>query len=367
MSVRPVASIGVALALCACSSSGTVVGTDDGGSEAAVDAAGNPNDAASPMDAHEGLDTGAAADRVAVPDTGAPAFSCAPTPATSPVLAGQLLLDPADPHPGDTLTVLIKSTNGYTQATAPAMTLEATTAAGTQMQTTMITSGVLDAKGVVYYYEVPDVPLGDVCLLSRIMGNPEVSGKITVTPRPAPPPSPQGVYHVTMNHQFTCQEEPTWGNEFHVAVLDANGAGIPGAIVDVHLPATTDTSNIKNSGQHPVPTTLTMDGTGHYDDYFWWPSNTNGFTVFELSVEGAASDVATEITTGWWDSNAAGCSYCSTPAVNVYGHWSHRIVFQLDPSATQACVVPSDHAGQSNCGAPGHLYHDPSFQSCWPR
>ncbi len=84
-------------------------------------------------------------------------------------------------------------------------------------------------------------------------------------------------------------------------------------------------------------------------------------------MHGAASDVATEITTGWWQSNAQGCQYCpGSQPINVYGHWSHRIEFRLDPAASQMCVVPSDHAGQSSCGAPGHLYHDPSYQACWP-
>src|SRR4029079_9326469 len=97
-----------------------------------------------------------------------------------------------------------------------------------------------------------------------------------------------------------------------------------------------------------------------------WPSNGNGFTVFELSVEGAASDRATEITSGWWDTAPDGCRYCPDyPTRNVYGHWSHRVVFQLDPAAGTICVVPTDHAGQSACGTPGHIQHAPDASACW--
>ncbi len=296
-------------------------------------------------------------------ESAAPPFHCDAADASSPVLAGSYLFDAKDPHPGDTLTVLVKSAN-YKQSNAPVMTLDATTAKGTTTSDVTIMSG---GAGVIYYYAVPDLPLGDVCLLTRINGAPELAGKITVTPRPSPAPSPQGVYRVTTNHQFTCQEQVPWGNEFHVAVLDAKGNGVPGAVVQVRLPDTTDTSSIKNASTNPVPTSLTMDGSGHYDDYFWWPSNANGFTIFDLSVQGSASDVATEITSGWWETDDTGCRYCDpSQPINVYGHWSHRIVFQLDPAATQACVVPSDHAGMSACPSHGHAYHAPSHEACWP-
>jgi plastocyanin len=293
-----------------------------------------------------------------------PPFHCTPASASSPVLAGTYLFDPAEPHPGDTLTVLVLSTNGHTQANHPEMTLDATTAKGTATETiTTVTGG----KGVLYYYAVPDVELGDVCLLTRIAGAPELAGKITVTPRPAPAPGAAGVYKVTQNHQFTCQEQVPWGNELHVSVLDAQGHGVPGAVVNVRLPDTTDTASIKNADTKPVPKTLVMNAKGSYDDYFWWPSNEHGLTIFDLSVQGAASDVATEISSGWWETDPSGCRYCdASQPINVYGHWSHRIVFRLDAAATQACLVPSDHAGQSACPNHGHAYHHPTHQACWP-
>ena len=323
---------------CGCSSS-SPVSPQDAGADAA------PTDAASIVDV-----------------VTQPPFHCDQAAATSPVLAGSFLFDPAEPHPGDTLTVLVKSAN-YKQSNAPKMTLEATTATGVDAEDVTIMAG---GSGVIYYYAVPNLPLGDVCLLTRIGADPELAGKITVTPRPAPPPSNSGVYKVTSNHQFTCQEEVPWGNEFHVAVLDAKGNGVPGAVVDVRLPDTTDVPSIKNAGTNPVPKTLTMDSTGHYDDYFWWPSNDNGFTIFQLSVHGTASDMATEITSGWWETDDTGCRYCDpSQPINVYGHWSHRVVFQLDANATDACVVPSDHAGMSACPTHGHAHHHPVHEACW--
>jgi hypothetical protein len=341
--MRTLAALALALAASGCSS----------GDGSAVDAGDAGVDVSTP-------DGSPASD--AAPEAAPPPFHCDAAAATSPVLAGSFLFDPADPHPGDTITVLVKSAN-YKQSNAPTMTLDATTAAGTSTEDVTIMSG---GSGVIYYYAVPDVPLGDVCLLTHIDGAAELAGKITVTPRPAPPPSPAGVYKVTQNHQFTCQEQVPWGNEFHVAVLDAQGNGVPGAVVNVRLPDTTDLATIKNADTKPVPKTLTMDSTGHYDDYFWWPSNDNGFTIFDLSVEGTASDTATEISSGWWETDDTGCRYCDpSQPINVYGHWSHRIVFRLDPNATDACVVPSDHAGMSACPTHGHAYHAPSHEACW--
>jgi hypothetical protein len=344
------------LACAACSSASPDPGGDDaGGSLDAVADTGKPV----PPD-------GALPDAQPPP----PPFSCTPATGGANVLKGELLFDPKDPHPGDTVTVLLKSVGaGYTQGNAPKLTLDATGAKATLTAPTMITAGVLGAKGVVYHFEVPDVALGDVCLLAKVDGKtPELAAKITVTPRPAPPPTPGGVFKAITNHQFTCQEEVPWGNELHVAVLDENGQGVPNAKVRVSVPDTTDWSNVKNNDMtHPVPKVLTMGANGHFDDYFWWPANTNGFFVMELSVDGVGSDVATEITSGWWETDANGCRYCdpSNP-INVWGHWSHRIEFRRDPKATTACMVPSDHAGQKACANHGHLYHDPSYQACWP-
>ena len=90
-----------------------------------------------------------------------------------------------------------------------------------------------------------------------------------------------------------------------------------------------------------------------------------GYLMFLLSVDGGASDTAVEITTGLWETTNAGCNYCGKYGINVYGHWSYTVEFQRDPAAKQVCEVPTDHAGQSKCGA-RHLYHDPAYTSCRP-
>lgn len=336
-------------------------GTSTWGCSSDDSASGDPDSGS--LDAAPTLDVSTDVTSDVAPDVSAPPFHCDAAAATSPLLAGTFLFDPKDPHPGDTVTVLVRSTK-FSEASAPAMTLDATSSKGTSTEKITITSG---GNGVTYYFALPDVPLGDMCLLTHVKGAPELAGKLTVTPRPAPAPSPKGVYKVQANHQFTCQEQVPWGNELHVEVLDAQGKGVPGAVVNVRLPDTTDLTNIKNADTKPVPKTLTMDGSGKYDDYFWWPSNGNGYTIFDLSVQGSASDVATEISSGWWETDGTGCRYCNTgQPINVYGHWSHRIVFKLDSSTSQACLVPSDHAGMSACAAThGHAYHHPTHQACW--
>lgn len=293
---------------------------------------------------------------------GSAPFQCEAVPAQSPTLSGILSFDPAEPHPGDTLTVVVKAQNGMKTADAPQMTLWATGPSGTRS----VPSQMVIGGSPIYVFEVPALELGDLCLLGRIGDQAEISGKLSVTARPTEANGTAGVYKVTENHQLTCDEQPDWGNELHVQVLDAQGQGVPNAVVEVRLPDWTDVGSIKNAAEHTVPTTLSMNSSGSYDDYFWWPSNDNGFTIFELRVKGSASDRATEITSGWWGTDPSDCRYCPAHDTrNVYGHWSHRVVFRLDPSAMTACSVGTDHAGQSACGTPGHVQHDPDSQACW--
>lgn len=113
---------------------------------------------------------------------------------------------------------------------------------------------------------------------------------------------------------------------------------------------------------------MTTDGDGQFHGYNYWPINENGYMVFLLSVDGCASEVATEITTGWWETDNDGCRFCDSgahPNRNVWGHWSYTVDFQVDPAATEACVVPNDHAGQVGCTIE-HIHHDPSHMDCWP-
>jgi len=293
-----------------------------------------------------------------VPDE--PPFACEPLQVDSHVLDGIVLFDPAEPHPGDTLTVVVRATNGLGRLDGPPLDLEVTSGSGTDVYSPQAVEG----GEVIYYYAIPDVAEGDLCVTGLIDGAPEVSARVAVTPRPPSPPANQGVFKVVTNHQWTCGEQPTYGNEFDVWVLDENGVGIPGAVVDVGLADSTDLDSIYND-DGAIPSKLYTDGSGHYTGWNFWPISDNGLLVFQLSVDGAASDIATELTTGWWEDDLQGCNYCGEHGKNVWGHWSYTVVFQRDPVATEACVVDNDHAGMGACGTPRHIHHHPDVQACW--
>jgi hypothetical protein len=288
-------------------------------------------------------------------------FACDAATADSPVLDGIVLFDPADPHPGDTLTVIVRATNGLGRPDAPAMTLEVTDAHGVLDHA----SQTVEGGEAIYYYAVPDVALGDVCVLGSIDGQPEVAGKVTVTPRPSDPPSDGGIFKITANHQWTCGEQPSNGNELHVWVRDENGAGIAGQAVSLSVADSTDAGSIYNADGEPLPTEIVTGEDGHAQAYNYWPISDNGLLVFRVAVAGVASDIATEITTGWWEDDLMGCNYCNTATVNVWGHWSYTIEFQRDPAATEICVVENDHAGMTACGEPRHVHHHPDVRACW--
>jgi len=288
-------------------------------------------------------------------------YACDVQPADSPVLAAQVWFDPIDPHPGDTLTVVVKSGNGLGHGDAPPMQLDVEHGGGSAvLEPTMRAGG--DA---LYYYAIPDVAQGDVCVLGRIAGAPEMAAKITVTERPPSPPVDAGVFKVTTNHQWTCDEQPDFGNELHVWVRDENGSPLPDVVVRVDPVESADLDSLYNEDS-PLPETIVTGADGHALMYVYWPITDHGFFVMDVSVDGAASDVATEITTGWWEDDGLGCRYCPPDRpVNVWGHWSHTIEFQRDPGAAELCRVPTDHAGQAACGAPGHLHHAQDVASCW--
>jgi len=254
-------------------------------------------------------------------DAGQPPFECEPAAVSSPQLAGLMLFDPAAPHPGDTLTVIVRTTNGTPPNQAPSLQLQAEGAAGVTVEEVAMTAGGGDTY---YYFAVPNVQLGDVCLLGLIAGvTPEISGRVTVTPRPPGPPVTGGVYKVIQNHQWTCAEQPEWGNEIHVYVQDEQGNGVPNAVIDINYADSTDPGSIYNDGSN-IPDTVTTDGGGYFLGYNSWPISDNGLLVFQLSVAGEPSDIATEITTGWWETNDDGCNYCNEFAKNVWGHLPAR-------------------------------------------
>jgi hypothetical protein len=290
-----------------------------------------------------------------------PPFSCDAPAAESPVLDGLVLLDPADPHPGDTLTVIVRATNGLSRGDAPPMALEVTGRDGVQS----FQPQAIEGGQVLYYFAIPDVPEGDVCLRGIIDGATEITGKVTVTPRPPGPVVAGGIYKVVSNHQWTCDEQPGWGNELHVWVRDENGQGMPDVAVSLRPADTTDLGTIYNGEGEPLPERLVTGADGHAMTYVYWPISDNGLLVFEVAIDGLASDIATEITTGWWEDDLMGCNYCNTPTINVWGHWSYTVEFQRDPGATEICVVENDHAGMGACGEPRHIHHHPDVRACW--
>lgn len=305
----------------------------------------------------------------ALPDGGPPdaalPFTCDPVSTSSPVLDGIVVFDPADPHPGDTVVVVVKS-NALGRQEAPPMVLQETHAGGTRSWSTNHMAG----GNALYYYAIADVELGDHCLVGKIDGADEISAKFTVTQRPAGPPKCNGgVFKVTENHQWTCAEQPEWGNEIWIYTYDQNGDPMPNVTVRIRWPDTTQRP-IHNDTDPPdpsdIPQIVQTGGDGVFHGYNYWPTNQNGYMVFELQVDGCASDVATEITSGWWETDNYGCRHCDPSFThrNVWGHWSHTIVFELDPVATQACKIPVDHAGQQGCTVE-HIHHDPNHTACW--
>ncbi|MFH1438810.1 MAG: hypothetical protein ABIJ56_24080 [Pseudomonadota bacterium] len=292
-------------------------------------------------------------------------FTCTPPSASSPVLDGVLVYDPADPHPGDTVTVIVRSRE-LDRPEAPPMVLDELSQAGTRAWNVNAMAG----GKALYYYAIPDVEPGDHCLAGKIGGSDEISGKFTVTPRPPPPARCHGgIFKVTTNHLWTCDEQPEWGNVIRIEVVDASGAPMPAIPIRIGWPDTTERP-IYNDTDPPepseIPGVVETGGDGVFPGFNSWPINVNGYMVFNLSVDGCASDTATEITTGWWETDNDGCRFCeeSTTHRNVWGHWSTTVVFELDTSTDLACVVPSDHAGQQGCSI-SHIHHAPDHTACY--
>ncbi len=290
-----------------------------------------------------------------------PPFACEEASANSELLNAVVLFDPAQPHPGDTLTVVVRATNGLSRQDAPPMDLEVTDRDGVRT----LASQTIEGGEAVYYYSIPAVPLGQVCLRGLVGGDNEVSGKVQVTPRPPGPPVDGGIFKIVANHMWTCDEQPSFGNELHVWVRDENGQGMPGVSVSLRPSDTTDPSSIYNADAETIPEQIVTGDDGHANAFNYWPISDNGLLVLEVQVDGVASDIATEITTGWWEDDLMGCNYCNTDTVNTWGHWSYTVEFQRDLGATEACVVDNDHAGMSACGEPRHVHHAPGVQSCW--
>ncbi len=302
-----------------------------------------------------------------------PPFSCEPSP-TTPTLALSSWQHPAAGLlAGQTVTLVVQSQN-TNKADAPPLTATLVNSQGARTIDPVLPSG--GAKPV-WQLSLAGLALGDNCVEVRNGANVEYAVKIVgASPSPGVPRG-DGVWKITRHHQWTCEEQPTYGNLLQVYVKDEFDSPVPGATVnlrwtdDASFPVPPDAA-AQTWEAHGQPKTLTTDANGFAELFTPWGQGIRSpidakpsYVVFLVSVAGGASDVATEITTGWWETDEFGCKYCEQEAVNVYGHWSHTIEFKRDPAALQVCEVGTDHAGQAGCSAP-HLFHDPLNASCVP-
>lgn len=166
-------------------------------------------------------------------------------------------------------------------------------------------------------------------------------------------PPPVAPFKVIESHQWTCEEMYTFAINMDTYVIDETGDPMPGVRILVeHEPC-------EIAEDHPPPTEVTTDENG----FVRW-ENYNPHCFFHERVADTPSDTAIEIWTGIWEEQE-GCNFCSTYAVNVYGHWSYTIVFQRTPGATEVCQVQNDQAGQSRCPPLPH-WEDPVGPECSP-
>ena len=305
------------------------------------------------------------------PDKGKP-FSCA-LPAAAPTLKPKVWQHPKQPHAGQTAVLSVQSRVSPKPSKAHALSVTLINSAGKRTSTTYDVAG---GKYWVYHLPVAKLAAGENCVIVRRGSTVEVARKITAA-APAKLPRGNGVWKVTRNHQWTCSEQPTYGNFLKVKVMDQAGKPVKGAKVNIRW--TDDTvypvKPDKSAGSwaaHKHPKQLTTGSDGKASLTTPWGTGIRtpidakpGYLMFTLSVAGGASDTAVELTSGLWETTNAGCNYCGKYGVNVYGHWSYTVEFRRDTAAKQVCEVPTDHAGQKKCGA-RHLYHDPKHTSCRP-
>jgi hypothetical protein len=303
-------------------------------------------------------------------DTALPPFSCTLDTA-SPSLDPTLSLHPLAVMAGQTVTFSLFSGN-TSVGEAPPLRARVVDRNGTrEVEPSMIVGGP-----AVYYFSIADLAEGENCVAILRGDAVEAVHKLEVGPAVAVPRG-DGVWKITSHHQWTCDEQPTFGNLLNVEVADEQGAPIADAVValrftdDAVFPIKPDTTALTFAdSQHPK--SMITGADGHAALVTPWGEGIRSpidhrpsLAVFQLEVAGGASDVATEISTGIWETDPSGCNFCNRTAVNVYGHWSYTIRFQRDRAATEICDVPTDHAGQSACTIQ-HFYHDPARPSCRP-
>jgi hypothetical protein len=300
----------------------------------------------------------------------AASFACE-IPAAAPTLEPQKWLHPAAPVAGQSLTIALQSQNtGWKKA--PPLIAEIQDRNGTRT----IGDPLIVGNKAIFYFTFGNLAAGENCIVVKNGDIVEEAFKIDVAKAP-PLERGAGVWKIVSNHQWTCDEQPDWGNLLHVKVIDENGNPMEG--VTVNLSWTDDTvypvapdDTAQNFQDHGQPKSMVTGGDGVAALETPWGTGIRspvdakpGYVVYNVSIAGGASDTATEISTGLWETNEVGCRFCNQGLRNVYGHWSYGITFQRQPDATEVCEVGTDHAGQQACSYK-HFYHEDGRSSCMP-
>ncbi len=159
----------------------------------------------------------------------APPFSCTLATAT-PSLKPAAWRHPSAPRSGQTVTVSLQSRISP-KPTKPAV-----------LSTTLINragSRVINAYDVaggkywIYHIPVAGLAPGENCITVRKGKNVELALKIKAAPAGKGEARGAGVWKVVKNHQWRCDEQPTYGNFIKVKVLDEKGAAVKGARVRI--------------------------------------------------------------------------------------------------------------------------------------
>jgi len=294
-------------------------------------------------------------------------------PAASATLDPRHWLHPAQPTAGQTLTLSFQSQNTRGKD-APALVTEITDRSGTR---TVSESLIIGDSQALYYFSFGNLAAGENCLVVRNGEGVEAAIKVDVASPGAGAARGDGVWKIVSNHQWTCAEQPEFGNLLTVKVRDEGGQPLEGVAIDMRwtddtvFPVAPDDSAL-SFADHGQPKTMTTNGDGVAELLTPWGTGIRspvdekpGYVVFNVSVAGGASDTATEITTGIWDTDPSGCDYCAQDLRNTWGHWSYTVEFQRQLDATEICEVGIDHAGQAECSYQ-HFYHEEGRPSCLP-
>ena len=294
---------------------------------------------ASVPDAAATRDAGGAAgaDGAATDDAGRDAAIVLPVCDEVPGSDATIAFDPPMPWRGGSVRVRATAATGYTNVGVRLVGGPTTPPPGW--------IGVTGSGPFTWAWSVAPLPEGAWCVeLFADPGERVVQRRVLVAGGDMPPTA---AFKVTRNHQWTCSEEYTWAINVDVRVEDETGAPLPGTrVLMTHPPC-----DLRGLAEPPAELVTGDDGTVRWENYY--PR-----CMFHLRVADAPSDTAIEIYTGIWEAQPAAtggdCNYCSTFAVNVWGHWSYSVTFARTPGATEVCELGTDHEGQSACAPLTH-------------